>query len=62
MLNTNYGKQPPLVPHSARLKVDERYLATGSVLRSFDEANVGHACEMLAGIQPEVMVVCLLHF
>ena len=61
MFDTKYVKPTPLVARSARLEIEERLLADGSVLSPLDDASVGAACETLADIAPDVVVVCLLH-
>ena len=61
LFNTKYRKPSPLVPRSRRLEVRERMLAGGTVLAPLDEASVEAACDTLLRLEPEVVIVCLLH-
>ena len=61
LFNTKYRKPSPLVPRSRRLEVRERMLAGGTVLTPLDEASVEAACDTLLRLEPEVVIVCLLH-
>lgn len=61
LFNTKATRPPPLIPRSNRLEVAERMLVDGSVLRPLDEVSVGRALDALAAIEPDAVVVCLLH-
>lgn len=52
---------PPLVPRDLRYEVDERYLATGAVLRPLNESGVADVGGKLASANVDCVVVCFLH-
>lgn len=61
LFNTKFIKQPPLIPRSYRFEVDERLLADGTVLRPIDENELARVADLLKLLDPEIVVVCLLH-
>ena len=52
---------PPLVEEGYCFGVDERLDAQGQVIRELDDAEVHRLVEAVASVNPDAVVVCLLH-
>jgi N-methylhydantoinase A len=61
LFDTKAVRAPPLIPRWARLEINERMSADGSVRRVLDETDVGRVMDIIDELHPDAIVICLLH-